>query len=196
MKIAVLGNGESRRHLDLQSLKTDHIIVGCNAIHRDLVVDHLVCCDRRMAEEATKTTPPETLIYVREDWYHYFRKIKKNKSIRQVPDLPYKSIDRQDQPFHWGSGPYAILIASLLESTEIHIFGFDLYSSNNKVNNIYKGTENYADPNSQSVDPSYWIYQISKIFEKFVDKKYIIHNNKDWPVPKEWRKNNVLVLAL
>lgn len=196
MKTAVLGNGESRQHLDLNSLKTDHIIVGCNAIHRDTVVDHLICCDRRMAEEATVGCPAETLIYVREDWYHYFRKIKKNKSIRQVPDLPYKSIDRQDQPFHWGSGAYAVLLASNLDPSEIHLYGFDLYPINNKVNNIYKGTSNYAAPDSQSVDPSYWIYQISKIFDSFTDKQYIIHNYKDWIIPKEWQKNNVSFVAI
>ena len=196
MKIAVLGNGESRRLLDLQRLKTDHIMVGCNAIHRDIIVDHLVCCDRRMAEEAVPHCPPETLIYVREDWYHYFRKIKKNKSIRQVPELPYKSIDRHDQPFHWGSGPYAILVASLLPESEIHLYGFDLYSSNGKVNNLYKNTDNYSKADSQAIDPSYWIYQISRIFEKFPEKRYIIHNTQDWSFPKEWQKNNVSYIVL
>ncbi len=149
-----------------------------------------------MAEEATKSCPQSTLIYVREDWYHYFRKIQKNKSIRQVPELPYKSIDRQDQPFHWGSGPYAILLAAQQDAEEINLYGFDLYPINNKVNNVYKDTPNYASATGQAVDPSYWIYQISKIFESYHNKTFILHNTKDWPVPKEWQKSNVKFVAL
>ena len=53
----VIGNGESRRHVDV-STYTQHTLIGCNAIHRDLNVDHLICCDRRMAEEAV--TNPNT----------------------------------------------------------------------------------------------------------------------------------------
>ena len=48
----VIGNGESRKDLDIKSLKLP--TVGCNAIFRDMVVDHLVCCDRRMLREALK----------------------------------------------------------------------------------------------------------------------------------------------
>jgi len=192
----VIGNGESRRDIDFSLLRSNHIFIGCNAIHRELVVDHLICCDRRMAEEATKNQHPNTLIYVREDWYHYFRKIQKNKNIRQVPDLPYHSVDRKDQPFHWGSGPYAILLSAMLESDVIKLYGFDLYSIGDRVNNVYKGTENYAKPESQPVDPSYWIYQISKVFEYFPNKKFEIYNHPTWILPREWRKNNVSAVAL
>jgi hypothetical protein len=192
----VLGNGESRQGIDFSPLRNNHTFIGCNAIHRDMIVDHLICCDRRMAEEATKEQNPSTLIYVREDWYHYFRKIRKNKNIRQVPDLPYKSIDRQDQPFHWGSGPYAILLAATLDVDLIKLYGFDLYGINNRVNNVYKGTDNYSKVDAQSIDPSYWIYQIAKVFEYFPNKKFEIYNHREWAVPREWQKSNVTVLAL
>ena len=47
----VIGNGESRASLDLPNLKKIVTLIGCNAIHRDLRVDHLVCCDHRMVQE-------------------------------------------------------------------------------------------------------------------------------------------------
>ena len=53
-KALVIGNGESRRGIDLEIYRTTHTLIGCNAIHRDLVVDHLICCDRRMGAEATE----------------------------------------------------------------------------------------------------------------------------------------------
>ena len=39
----VIGNGESRKALKIEELNLP--TVGCNAIFRDIKVDHLVCCD-------------------------------------------------------------------------------------------------------------------------------------------------------
>ena len=50
----VIGNGESRAELDVESFNLP--TVGCNAIFRDVKVDHLVCCDRRMVREAINHT--------------------------------------------------------------------------------------------------------------------------------------------
>lgn len=188
----VIGNGESRRDVDIPPLRNDHTLIGCNAIHRDLTVDHLICCDRRMVDEAIlNDRNADTLIYVRESWYHYFRKIKKNKNIRTVPDLPYQGTQKQDQPEHWGSGCYATLVAATLGFKEINLLGFDLYPSNNKVNNLYKGTDNYAVADAKSVDYSYWVYQLSKIFQSYPDITFVIHNKNGWEMPPQWQQNNV-----
>lgn len=188
----VLGNGESRSKINLSNFLKDYTVIGCNALHRDFIVDHLVCCDRRMGEEAiisenTKTTQ----IYVREDWFKYFRKIKKDKRIFEVPKLPYEGNLKQDQPFHWGSGPYAVLLAAQLEYTTVILAGFDLYGINERVNNIYKDTKNYSKHDSNPVDPSYWIYQIGKVFQNYPNTDFIIWNNVDWKMPKEWQYPNV-----
>ncbi len=194
-KAVVIGNGESRRQLNLENYK-DYTLIGCNAIHRDLKIDHLICCDRRMAAEATDNTETkDTLIYVRPTWFHFFRKIQKNKNIRTVPELPYKGDLKRDDPDHWGSGCYAVLLASVLGFDEIELIGFDLYPIDQSVNNIYKGTQNYSRSDSQPVDPSYWIYQIAQVF-KYSDAQFIIRNHANWEIPKEWQKNNVSFLAL
>jgi hypothetical protein len=193
----VIGNGESRRGINLENYKSSHTVIGCNALHRDLVVDHLVCCDRRMAAEATENIQTkDTLIYVRADWFHYFRKIKKNKNIRSVPELPYTGDTKKDKPDHWGSGVYAILLAAGMGFDTVEIVGFDLYSVNQMVNNIYKDTNNYANSAVRSVDPSYWIYQISKIFMYYPNTQFVIRNHNIWIMPAEWQKNNVSFVAL
>ena len=46
----VLGNGESRKSIDVNTLPGPTI--GCNAICRDFFVDHLICVDRRMVDQA------------------------------------------------------------------------------------------------------------------------------------------------
>ena len=186
----VAGNGESRKHIDL--LKFNAVLIGCNAIHRDIKVDHLVCCDRRMVEEAVNNPNiGNTQIYVREDWFKYYRKIQKNKNIHLVPPLPYHGEIKQDQPEHWGSGGYAVLLAAHLGFENITLVGFDLYSKDHRVNNVYKGTTNYSAPDKQSVDYTYWIYQISKIMFYYPQCHFTVMHEPDWEIPAMWTQKNV-----
>ena len=184
----VIGNGESRRVLDLNSIKSRYTTtVGCNAVHRDLVVDHLICCDQRMVIEAVKNSNVKnTTVYTRSDWSDKFQKF----GVQRVPELPYKGIGRWDQPFHWGSGSYALLVAAGI-SDYVDIVGFDLVSSTNKVNNLYKDTENYSKADQHPVDPTYWIHQTSMVFKSFPDKYFTVFNSNNWKMPESWCLANV-----
>ena len=184
----VIGNGESRKQISIDSIKQTKI--GCNAIHRDYKVDHLVCIDKRMLKEAISTTyHRDCKIYTRKDWWVNYR-LESNLNI--VPEIPFEKENRYDEPYNWGSGSYAILLAAKL-SDEIDIVGFDLYSKDNFVNNIYKGTDNYSQEFSRALDPRYWIYQIGKIIEFYPSKKFTIFQNDDWELPERWKKSNVTV---
>jgi hypothetical protein len=188
----VLGNGESRKHIDLNSFNDQYTLIGCNAIHRDIIVDHLICCDHRMVREALKNSEiKRSQIYVRSNWYHYFRKILKNKNVKLLPDLPYQGNDRADRDEHWGSGPYAVLVAASLGFDSINLIGFDLYGINGRVNNIYKNTENYSADSKHAVDHSYWVYQISKIFDLFPNIQFSVYNKSSWEMPERWIRSNV-----
>lgn len=179
----VIGNGESRLSIDLDKILDKYITFGCNAIIRDYRVNHLVCCDRRMVTESILKLPEN--VYTRKDWAGNF-----NNLVKSLPDLPYQGDQRADDPFHWGSGPYAILLATEFVD-DIHMIGFDLYGVNNSINNVYKGSKNYSKENSRSVDPSYWIYQISKVFQCFPDKYFTVYNINDWQMPTSWILDNV-----
>lgn len=197
MNAAVFGNGESRKSVDITLLKNTHTLIGCNAIHRDTVVDHLVCCDRRMVEESTANPlTANTQIHVRDDWFKYFRKIKKDKRIHVVPDLPYVGNDKRDQPINWGSGGYAVLLAATLGFKDIAVIGFDLYPKGHKVNNVYKGTSNYAKEDARAVDYSYWVYQISKVFGSYPDTTFTIVNETGWELPTSWQRPNVRFVSI
>ena len=64
-KIAfVLGNGTSRKSLNLQTLKTKGITYGCNALYREFVPDHLVCVDTKMIIELS-----EKLYQMEHEWW-------------------------------------------------------------------------------------------------------------------------------
>ena len=184
-----IGNGESRKSIDIDSLNISK--VGCNAIYRDYVVDYLVCVDKRMVSEALRANANDTaLIYTRKEWYENFNA----KSMRRVPPLPYKGDQRWDEPFQWGSGPYAVLLSALYTKEKcVHMIGFDLHSKTKTVNNIYKGTPNYDDADKRAVDPRYWIHQIGMVFNCFPKIQFKIYQDPDWQLPKAWNYPNVQV---
>ena len=187
----VIGNGESRAAIDLD--KFNDIKIGCNALYRDYQVSHLVCVDRRMVQEVISANYNEnSLIYTREDWFHYFNKLK---HIRTVPNLPYVGSDRWDEPFQWGSGPYAVLLAAKLAKNEtVKLIGFDLYgTTNGKTNNLYKDTNNYNSSDKRAVDPRYWIHQIGMVFKCFPKVEFIVYQDLGWEIPKAWNHPNVTV---
>lgn len=181
----ILGNGESRSQIDFNRI--EGLKIGCNAVHRDGVVDYLVAVDRRCVTEAlaSKNTA-QTKILTRQEWAANYT----DKRIEIVPELPFTKNTRSDEPVHWGSGPYAVLIGASV-ADKINLIGFDLWSANNQINNVYKGTTNYNDSDSRAVDPSYWIYQISKIFHYYADKYFVIYNVENWKIPESWKLANV-----
>jgi len=186
----VIGNGESRSTINLTPFLSNHILVGCNAIHRDIQVTHLICCDRRMIEEsiASKNTS-KTKIYVRNEYIDFYS--RNDERIKVLPQLPYQGKNKIDMPIHWGSGPYSLLVSAGLQSNRIKLIGFDLYSKNNFVNNIYKDSKHYNKKDSKPIDHSFWEYQIAKVFEYFPNKEFIIYNSEDWKMPNLWKRSNV-----
>jgi hypothetical protein len=183
----VFGNGESRTSININNIHLP--TVGCNAIVRDYLVDYLVCADKRMVKEAISRAY-KNLIFTRNDWINLF---KETTNVRVVPPLPYTGTDRWDEPFQWGSGPYAVLVGAIYTKTNtVGLIGFDLHSETNTVNNIYKGTPNYIDADKRAVDPRYWIHQIGMVFKCFPKIQFTIYQD-DWELPESWNYPNVMV---
>lgn len=180
----VIGNGESRRSINLDLIKGSKI--GCNAIFRDYYTDHLICVDKPILKEAIENqTTQDRKVYTRLDWVNEFK-------VNVVPPLPYVGTNKMDDPFNWGSGPYAVLLGAML-STDVSLIGFDLYSIDSKINNVYKDTKNYKSKDYRAVDPRYWIYQIAKVYEHFPQTEFKIFQNDDWVLPRSWNRPNLTV---
>ena len=180
-----IGNGESRLAIDLDRITDTK--VGCNAVIRNHTAEHVVCVDKRMLKECVQYSINAGTIYTRPNHL-----IANSKVLRTVPELPYLGSQRWDDPVHWGSGPYAVLIAARLCET-VKIIGFDLYSKDRFVNNCYKDTENYDASANRAVDSRYWVHQIFKIFECFPDREFQIYQTPDWKLPEKWILPNVHV---
>lgn len=181
-KIWVVGNGQSRESVALNQIKD--LIIGCNAIHRDHTCSEYVAVDQRMVDEILRNELNDNVpIYTREDWIERYSDYQ---NVKKLPPLPFTGKNKADHPFHWNSGPYAVLVAALKEPQEIHLLGFDLWSKTSFVNNLYKNTANYAKHDTRRVSPDFWIYQLGKVFLHFEHIHFIQHQIKDWMIPKPW----------
>jgi hypothetical protein len=186
--VSIIGNGESRLGFDLTPLKTFSTVVGCNAQFRDYAFDYFVCADRHMCQEAVNTVGKNTTIYTRDKWYKQFAMWP---NVKCLPNLPYEGDKREDEPFHWGTGPYAGVVAQSFKPKAVFMLGFDLWplpgTDQKKDNNIYRGSKGYTYI-KRAVDPRYWIYQFGKLFETS-EFRWIIVNTKEWKMPEQWSKH-------
>lgn len=185
--VCVIGNGESRRGLDPTRLKSFSTVIGCNAQFRDYNFEHVVCCDRHMCKEAVETVGPKTTVYTRPDWWEPYRR---TENVKRLPRLPYNGTRREDDPFHWGTGPHAANLARTMKPKTVYLIGFDLYSKNDTaVNNIYKSTPGYTYI-TEPVNPRMWIHQFDMLFYKSPGIKWILINNPEWNMPAEWARHS------
>jgi hypothetical protein len=185
-----VGNGESRLGIDVNKLSGPKS--GCNAIYRNYQIDYITCVDRRMMNECLNAGANITsLLYTRPEWYGNYKGFL---HVRELPELPYTGSERWDEPFQWGSGPYAVLLAAKYAKEKyVNLIGFDLYSKTQLVNNVYKGTSNYDEADKRAIDPRYWIHQIGMVFKCFPKINFTLYQDKDWELPKAWIQPNVKV---
>ena len=188
----IIGNGESRKNVNLKLLSG--VVIGCNAIHRDYVCDSIVAVDRRMVTEIISNPLYQNVpVYTRHDWAKSFVQYK---NIHVVPKLPYKGDQRWDDPWHWNSGPFAVLIGCLHSPKTINLLGFDLYGINQKVNNVYKNTKNYDKEDHHAIDNSHWLYQLEKLFSYYSNIQFIQWQTKDWILPNNWLNSKNLTVDI
>ena len=180
--VSIIGNGESRTGFDITPLKKFSTVIGCNAIFRDYNLEYISACDKHMCQEALNTAGKNTKVYTRKDWHGQFAMWP---NARSFPELPCEGSNRADEPFHWGSGPYAGVIGLTFKPKVIFMVGFDLYGfTKGEVNNVYKNTSGY-EYIKREVDPSYWIHQFGKLME-LNSARWIVVNEKGWKMPEEW----------
>jgi len=144
-----------------------------------------VCCDRRMAIETVQNKYCG-IVYTRSDWYCFFP----YDNFRELPELPWNETEKWTQSFHMGSGLHSVNIALQNNNDIIVLIGHDFWGKGKLHNNIYKGTENYADEVHHAIDPSFWIKQFERFFEIYSNVQFVFcqPNINDWNIPKNWNE--------
>lgn len=178
----VIGNGSSRQGVSLRKLQG--WTIGCNAIHRDFVVNEIVAVDRRMVDEILKNDSYANVpLYTRENWLQFY----KDSRVNIVPPLPYSGNNKFDKPEHWNSGPYAVLLAVQRNPSTINLLGFDLYGIGKTYNNYYANTPNYGKTGDRPVGHSFWVIQLAKIFELYPHINFVQWQRSNWAIPFQWK---------
>lgn len=70
------------------------------------------------------------------------------------------------------AGTAAVRLACREGATEVYMFGFDLSSYGEPINNIYKGTSNYHPRTAKGFDTSMWVEQLLLTFRDYPDIKF------------------------
>ena len=137
-KIAfVWGNGESRRKADkmysnfwgdMRMIGTHY---GCNAMYRDMVLDHLVVIDPNMLDELSKDKNKYADHYP--VWTGYRNPKQWGSKVKNIPKNK-----------RWNAGTSAAHLAVQHGHNVVFLIGHDLEPcANGLTNNIYKSTNNY-----------------------------------------------------
>ena len=185
-KVIVYGNGKSRsKYHDLSMTFDDVITWGCNAIYRDVKVDHLVSVDYGMQHEIYTSgyakenscwfldwniIPPEfsgldtiknqhDIVHENEPTEHgYVLNGKRDGDLYVTWVDDSNSIRDISYPREWCSGATAVYLACQQGATELFLLGFDL-----SINNIYEGSKNYP----KQVEHPEWKQQLLTVFKEF-----------------------------
>jgi len=143
----VLGNGVSRRPVDLNQLKTFGRVYGCNAIYREFEPDVLISTDQPISERIQHEGYSQTHV-------HYTRKPINNLGANRIPQ----------QYFGFSSGPVAVGQAALDGATVIYLVGFDMGpTQNGRFNNVYADTEFYKKSSGVPTFTGNWVRQLKTI---------------------------------
>jgi hypothetical protein len=147
----VLGNGVSRKGLDLDQLRQHGKIYGCNALYREYVPDVLVATDRPIATAIQQSG------YAMKHQF-YTRRPVDNLGANRVPS----------SYFGYSSGPIAVALAAEQGHNMVYLLGFDMGPvNNNQFNNIYAGTEFYKSSDASPTFTGNWTKQLIHIVNDF-----------------------------
>jgi len=183
----VLGNGESRKGIDINDLKKHGTVFACNGVYRTDKPDFLIAVDPKMVLEIAESDYP-----VHNKVYSNF-----NAQYNKNPKI-LENVQWFKPSLGWSSGPTALRMACDHGFKEIYILGFDYQgvadsSTKNrfKVNNLFKDTRNYKKGNEQATFFGNWMNQTKKCLQDFKDVQFHRVIPTGWFKPKdiEWKGN-------
>jgi hypothetical protein len=183
----VLGNGESRKGIDIDNLKKHGTVFACNGVYRTDKPDFLIAVDPKMVLEIAESD----YLLQNKVYSNFNAQYNKNPKILENVQWFKPSLG-------WSSGPTALRMACDHGFKEIYILGFDYQGlseggKNNrfKVNNLFKDSRNYKKGNEQATFFGNWMNQTKKCLQDYPDVKFHRVIPKDWFQPKDlqWKGN-------
>ena len=183
----VLGNGESRKGIEINDLKEIGTVFACNAVYRTHRPHFLVAVDPKMILEIAET---DYMVH-NKVWSNFNAQYNKNQKILDHVQWFKPSLG-------WSSGPTALRMACDHGFKDIYILGFDYQghkedSKNNryKLNNIFGDSRNYKKRSDEATFYGNWMNQTKRCLQDFKDVKFHRVIPTGWFKPKDltWSGN-------
>ena len=176
MNIAcVIGNGPSRLGLDLTMVGHKMATYGCNALYRDYIPHYLISMDWHIVEEILENKINyKTNFYTQDSAQFNQMPLDKKKHINWLKPMN-KRLD---------SGNSALEIALENKYETIYMIGFD-YNTDDKLPNVYHGTQNYAKnslvPAAESMARE-WQNRLRNLIKLYPNTKIVRVNGSNRPM--------------
>ena len=177
----VLGNGQSRKGIDINDLMEKGTVYACNAVYRTHQPHWLIAVDPKMMLEIA-----ETDYVVHSKVYSNFNAQYKNQS--KLMD----HVTWSKPSLGWSSGPTALKLACDHGHKEIYILGFDYQGlavdqKKNRfhLNNIYGGSRNYKKINDEATFYGNWMNQTKRCLHDYKDVNFHRVIPEGWFKPKD-----------
>ena len=183
----VLGNGQSRKGIDLNDLKQKGTVFACNAVYRTHQPHWLVAVDPKMMLEIAETD----YVVHNKVYSNFNNQYEKHQKLLDHVTWSKPSLG-------WSSGPTALRLACEQGHKEIHILGFDYQGlavdakkNRFQLNNIYGDTRNYKKNNDEATFYGNWMNQTKRCLKDFPDVRFHRVIPENWFKPKDldWNDN-------
>lgn len=157
MAAFVLGNGVSRRHIEVDILLKLGTVYGCNALYRTHTPHVLVATDQPISTQ------------IQESGYSARNKFYTRRPINGL------GAHRVPQAyFGFSSGPIATGIAAGDGHKTIYMLGFDMGpAANGMFNNVYADTEFYKPTLAKPTFTGNWVKQLVSVTKDFPNQQFI-----------------------
>ena len=180
----VLGNGQSRKGIDIDDLKAKGTVFACNAVYRTHRPDFLIAVDPKMILEIAETD------YMAHNkvWSNFNAQYNKHQKILDHCNWFKPSLG-------WSSGPTALRMACDHGFKEIYILGFDYRGHQDgkrfTLNNMFGDTRNYKRNKDEATFYGNWMNQTKRCLQDYKDVKFHRVIPDGWFKPKdlEWAEN-------
>ena len=174
----VLGNGESRRGIDINDLKERGTVFACNAVYRTHRPHYLIAVDPKMIHEIAETD----YVLHNKVWSNFNAQYNKNPKILNHVNWFKPSLG-------WSSGPTALRMACEHGFKEMYILGFDYQGHQDgkrfKLNNMFGDTRNYKKKNDEATFYGNWMNQTKRCLQDFKEVQFHRVIPKGWFTPKD-----------
>ena len=180
----VLGNGESRRGIEINDLMEKGTVFACNAVYRTHRPHFLIAVDPKMILEIAET---DYMLH-NKVWSNFNAQYNKHPKILDHCNWFKPSLG-------WSSGPTALRMACEHGFKEIYLLGFDYQGHKDgkrfKLNNIFGDSRNYKKRNEEATFYGNWMNQTKRCLQDFKDVRFHRVIPTGWFQPKdiEWAGN-------